>query len=95
MAIPHSDSLRLGTSFIDMAKLKYNAATGSDAIELSPVSAVHSRLGDVTAQLMYPDDSYVMMIAGDIITLTFAVPNVLLKNDVRDFIFSAKGYYVQ
>lgn len=68
------------------------SATGSNVKSLSPVSAIHSKIGDVLQRLRYSDNSYVKTFPGDIITLTF--PYVPLQDEVRDFIFVGEGYYV-
>ena len=67
-------------------------ATGSNVKSLSPVSAVHSKIGNVLQPLRYSDNTYVKMFPGDIITLTF--PYVPLQDEERDFIFVGEGFYV-
>jgi hypothetical protein len=73
-------------------KSKSFAASGSNIVELSPISAIHSKFGNVLPQLIYSDDSYVEMHTGDIITLTF--PYIPMHDEKRDFIFVGEGFYV-
>jgi len=77
----------------------YNSNIAFDALKqntkskiLRPLSATHSVIGDVTSIVSFPDDHYVMMKTGDVLTLIF--PFIPLQDEVRDFIFVGEGYYV-
>jgi len=59
---------------------------------LAPASATHSMIGDVSDELRYPDDQYVQMGIGEIITLSFPyLPEMGIQ---RDFIFIVEGFYI-
>jgi hypothetical protein len=62
-------------------------------LELAPISAVHSVVGDVLRPILSSDDSYVRMHTGDIITLTFPYPP--LTDSRRNVIFVGEGFYEQ
>jgi hypothetical protein len=77
----------------------YNSNIAVDALKensiskvLSPLTAIHSVIGDVRPQLRSADNVYVRMRTGDIITLTF--PYLPLQDEIRDFIFVGEGFYV-
>jgi hypothetical protein len=76
------DYVGLDTS--SQAQITVNAA--------SPLSAVHSTQGDVTAKLLYDDEDCVELVNGQQITLDFTLPNCP-QDSVRDFIFYTDGYY--
>lgn len=59
---------------------------------LTPISAEHQVNGDVLSQVSYSDNEYVSMYQGDIVTLTFS--DIPLKDEKRDFVFCAEGYYI-
>jgi glutamine amidotransferase-like uncharacterized protein len=61
-------------------------------VVLYPSSATHFVLGDVRRGLLYPDNRYVQMDTGDIITLTF--PYFPEVGTTRDFIFVVEGFYI-
>ena len=87
---PHTRTFGMWyNSNIALNALKQNAKLNV----LSPISAMHSVIGDVMPLLHFPDDRYVKTYPGDIITLTFPAPS-LPQGNVRDFIFVGEGFYV-
>jgi len=63
-------------------------------VKLFPSAAIHSVLGNVRNRLLLPDDKYVRMDQGDLITLTFPyIPDISVEGTTREFLFVAEGYY--
>ncbi len=57
------------------------------------IFAIHSRLGNVRQKLLYEDEDYAEVLAGDTLRLVFAHP-VKIPRWTRSFVFVSNGYYI-
>jgi hypothetical protein len=95
--IPQSGNFTLRLYWTAPHRLDYIGLDTSEQASITvssttPVSAIHSVLGDVTQNLLYDDESMVELVNGQEVILVFAIPNSP-QGSKRDFIFYTNGYY--
>lgn len=80
------------THRLDYVGLDTSAQTQVLVTSASPILAVHSTMGDVTAKLLFDDENCVKLVNSQQVTLAFTLPNKV-ECTTRDFILFTDGYY--